>query len=59
MYEKAQPRSMIRKSGNLLKYSVHSFRRKHFALMSHGWLSFEYVKRRLLFSDRMNSAITK
>ena len=49
LHEKAQPRSMIRKSGNLLKYSVHSFRRKRFALMSHSWLSFEFVKRRLLF----------
>lgn len=55
-HEKAQPRSMIRKSGNLLKYSVHSFRRKRFALLSHKWLRFEYVKRRLLFRKKRQAS---
>ena len=55
-HEKAQPRSMIRESGNLLKYSVHSFRRKRFALLSHKWLGFEYVKRRLLFRKKRQAS---
>ena len=55
-HEKAQPRSMIRESGNLLKYSVHSFRRKRFALLSHKWLRFEYVKRRLLFRKKRQAS---
>jgi hypothetical protein len=36
---------MIRKSGNLLKYPVHSFRRKQVALPSHSWLWFMRAKK--------------